>query len=51
VEHPDRFVSVLDEVSALCVENLPVRAAGGVVVRGDRRGGFEVALIFRSTHR
>jgi len=32
------------------LRTLPVRAAGGVVVRGDRRGGFEVALIFRSTH-
>ena len=29
---------------------MPVRAAGGVVVRRTWSGGFEVALIYRSTH-
>jgi 8-oxo-dGTP diphosphatase len=33
------------------LRSLPVRAAGGVVVRGrSNSGGFEVALIYRSTH-
>ena len=27
-----------------------MRAAGGVVARGSRGGGFEIALIYRSTH-
>ena len=34
----------------MVLRSLPVRAAGGVVVRGSKGGGFEVALIFRSTH-
>ena len=34
----------------MVLRNMPVRAAGGVVVRGSRAGGFEVALIYRSTH-
>jgi 8-oxo-dGTP diphosphatase len=32
------------------LSGVPVRAAGGVVVRKTCSGGFEVALIYRSTH-
>jgi 8-oxo-dGTP diphosphatase len=36
--------------SAVGLNDGPVRAAGGVVVRKTRSGGFEVVLIYRSTH-
>jgi 8-oxo-dGTP diphosphatase len=51
VGHVCRFRrSVVAGESAVDLSGAPVRAAGGVIVRKTWSGGFEVALIYRSTH-